>query len=84
MSTGNIKSDGYKQKIIIDKRGVPRIINSDALDIRTLLVLQMQNKQELIWISRPTTEIDCKMYLTSKSLYSYMYNYKYSHLIKRK
>lgn len=84
MPTDNIKCDCNKQKIIIDKRGVPRFIDSDTLDIRTLIVLQMQNKQDLIWVSRSTTEIDCKMYLTSESLYSYMYNYKYSHIVKNK
>lgn len=83
VATDNINCNCNKQKIIIDKRGIPRIIDSDALDIRTLLVLQMQNKQDLIWISRSSTEIDCKMYLTSESLYSYMYNYKYSYIIKK-
>lgn len=83
LSPDNINCNCNKQKIIIDKRGIPRIIDSDALDIRTLLVLQIQNKQDLIWISRSSTEIDCKMYLTSESLYSYMYNYKYSYIIKK-
>ena len=83
ISIDSISCDCNKQRIIIDKRGIPRFIEWDKLDVRTLLVLHMQNsKQALIWISRSSIEIDCKLYHISDSLYSYIYNYKYSHIIK--
>lgn len=75
----NISCDSNYKKIFIDKRNVPRFIDTDPLDIRSLVVLEVQNKQVLIWVSQFYTEIGCKRYITSDKLYSYLkeYNYRY-------
>lgn len=82
LSPDSMNCNYNKQKILIDKQGVPRFIDTDTLNIRTLLVLQIHNKQVLVWIGAFYTEIACKKYFTSDDLYSYIYNYKYSHIIE--
>lgn len=75
-------SSNYK-KIIIDKRNVPRFIDTDPLDIRSLVVLEVQNNQVLIWISQMYTEIGCERYFTSDQLYSYLRDYNYRFKFKK-
>ncbi len=84
LSPDSMSCNYNTQKILIDKQRVPRFIDIDTLNIRTLLVLQIQNKQVLIWIGTFYTEIACERYITSEDLYSYIYNYKYSHILQRK
>ncbi len=80
ISTDDETCDCNKLKVIIDRNGIPQIYQWDSIDVRTLLVLYMQKKQALIWISPPTTEIDCQMYSTSYTLRSYISNYKYKYI----
>lgn len=82
ISPEEITCDCNKQKIRIDKRGIPRFMEWDTLDVRGLIVLHVQNQQALIWISQATTEIDCQMYHSSDTLQSYFNNYKYKYRIE--
>lgn len=68
---------------VITKHGIPRFIDTDIIDVRSLLVLYMQNNQTLVWTGLRFTEYDCKLYYTSEKLYSYLENYKYKYSFEK-
>ena len=81
----NRMSDCNELEVISWRRsGVPAITENEHIDIRTLLVLCNQNKQTMVWISAPATEIDCKIYYSSDSLRSFISDYEYKHYYERK
>ena len=78
-------SDFNELEVISWRRsGVPAITENEHIDKRTLLVLCKQNKQHMVWISAPATEIDCKIYYSSDSLRSFISDYEYKHYYERK
>ena len=67
---------------VIIHRGVPRLFYNDiTIDVRSLLVLYMQNTQTLVWVG-VLTEYDCKLYGTSEKLYSFLRDYKHKYYFK--
>ena len=71
-----------KKVSIID--GYPRFVDTDIIDVRSLLVLYMENTKTLVWVGQGLTGYECNLYYTSEKLYSYLEKYEYKYYFEKR